>query len=78
MVRGGLELLEMAAGAGTRPGELRCAVPGARPEQRRGRREDGAALAHPPVPPSPSRMWHWAKWIFNRAYWVTVPQGRIG
>lgn len=34
--------------------------------------------AHPPVPPKPSRLWHWAKWIFNRAYWVTVPQGRIG
>lgn len=34
--------------------------------------------AHPPVPPKPSRIWHWAKWIFNRAYWVTVPQGRVG
>ncbi len=34
--------------------------------------------AHPPVPPRPSRLWHWAKWAFNRAYWVTVPQGRIG
>lgn len=34
--------------------------------------------AHPPVPPKPSRVWHWAKWIFNRAYWVTVPQGRVG
>jgi len=34
--------------------------------------------AHPPVPPRPSRLWHWAKWIFNRAYWVTVPQGRVG
>jgi sulfide:quinone oxidoreductase len=34
--------------------------------------------AHPPVPPKPSRLWHWAKWIFNRAYWVTVPQGRVG
>ena len=33
---------------------------------------------HPPVPPQPSRVWHWAKWAFNRAYWVTVPQGRIG
>lgn len=32
---------------------------------------------HPPVPPEPSRLWHWAKWAFNRAYWVTVPQGRI-
>ena len=34
--------------------------------------------AHPPVPPRPSRLWHWAKWAFNRAYWVTVPQGRVG
>lgn len=34
--------------------------------------------AHPPVPPRPSRLWHMAKWIFNRAYWVTVPQGRVG
>jgi sulfide:quinone oxidoreductase len=33
---------------------------------------------HPPIPPNPSRLWHWAKWAFNRAYWVTVPQGRIG
>ena len=32
---------------------------------------------HPPTPPKPSRLWHWAKWMFNRAYWVTVPQGRI-
>jgi sulfide:quinone oxidoreductase len=32
---------------------------------------------HPPVPPTPSRMWHSAKWMFNRLYWVTVPQGRI-
>jgi sulfide:quinone oxidoreductase len=34
--------------------------------------------AHPPVPPKPSRLWHWAKWVFNRAYWVTIPQGRVG
>lgn len=33
---------------------------------------------HPPVPPQPSRLWHWAKWAFNRAYWITVPQGRVG
>ena len=33
---------------------------------------------HPPVPPQPSRLWHWAKWVFNRAYWVTIPQGRVG
>jgi sulfide:quinone oxidoreductase len=32
---------------------------------------------HPPVPPKPSRFWHAAKWMFNRLYWVTVPQGRI-
>jgi sulfide:quinone oxidoreductase len=33
--------------------------------------------AHPPAPPQPSRAWHVAKWIFNRAYWATVPKGRI-
>jgi sulfide:quinone oxidoreductase len=32
---------------------------------------------HPPVPPRPNRGWHVAKWIFNRAYWEMVPQGRI-
>jgi sulfide:quinone oxidoreductase len=32
---------------------------------------------HPPVPPAPSALWHSAKWMFNRLYWVTVPQGRI-
>ena len=32
---------------------------------------------HPPTPPQPSRAWHVAKWIFNRAYWATVPKGRI-
>ena len=32
---------------------------------------------HPPVPPTPSWHWHAAKWLFNRLYWVTVPQGRI-
>ena len=32
---------------------------------------------HPPTPPQPSRGWHAAKWIFNRLYWETVPQGRI-
>lgn len=32
---------------------------------------------HPPVPPKPSRPWHAAKWLFNRLYWNTVPQGRI-
>jgi sulfide:quinone oxidoreductase len=44
---------------------------------------DGKATAlrfdyeHPPVPPRPRRYWHTAKWLFNRLYWVTVPQGRI-
>jgi sulfide:quinone oxidoreductase len=44
---------------------------------------DGRATAlrfdyrHPPVPPTPSRFWHAAKWAFNRLYWDTVPQGRI-
>jgi sulfide:quinone oxidoreductase len=33
--------------------------------------------AHPPIPPTPSRHWHAAKWAFNRLYWTTVPQGRI-
>jgi len=32
---------------------------------------------HPPTPPRPSRRWHAAKWMFNRLYWHTVPQGRI-
>jgi sulfide:quinone oxidoreductase len=32
---------------------------------------------HPPEPPKPSRRWHYAKWLFNRIYWNTVPRGRI-
>lgn len=32
---------------------------------------------NPPTPPQPNRAWHWAKWMFNRLYWETVPQGRI-
>ncbi len=32
---------------------------------------------HPPTPPQPSVLWHSAKWMFNRLYWETVPQGRI-
>jgi sulfide:quinone oxidoreductase len=32
---------------------------------------------HPPVPPQPNRAWHVAKWLFNRLYWETVPQGRL-
>ena len=37
----------------------------------------GFDYAHPPVPPTPSRHWHAAKWAFNRLYWDVVPQGRI-
>ena len=33
--------------------------------------------SHPPVSPMPSRLWHWAKLIFNKTYWHTVPQGRV-
>ena len=32
---------------------------------------------HPPVSPAPARRWHWAKALFNKAYWHTVPQGRL-
>jgi sulfide:quinone oxidoreductase len=32
---------------------------------------------HPPTPPQPNMLWHSAKWMFNRMYWETVPQGRI-
>ena len=32
---------------------------------------------HPPAPPQPNRFWHAAKWMFNRLYWETVPQGRV-
>lgn len=32
---------------------------------------------HPPVSPTPARRWHWAKVLFNKTYWHTVPQGRI-
>ncbi len=32
---------------------------------------------NPPKPPKPSVVWHAAKWAFNRAYWFTVPKGRI-
>jgi sulfide:quinone oxidoreductase len=44
---------------------------------------DGRATAlrfdyeHPPTPPQPNRAWHLAKWLFNRLYWETVPQGRL-
>lgn len=33
--------------------------------------------AHQPVSPRPSRIWHWGKALFNKAYWHTVPQGRL-
>jgi sulfide:quinone oxidoreductase len=32
---------------------------------------------HPPVSPKPARRWHWAKAVFNKTYWHTVPQGRL-
>ena len=32
---------------------------------------------HPPVSPTPARRWHWAKALFNKTYWHTVPQGRL-
>jgi sulfide:quinone oxidoreductase len=32
---------------------------------------------HPPAPPRPNALWHWAKWAFNRMYWETVPRGRL-
>lgn len=32
---------------------------------------------HPPAPPQPNGVWHMAKWMFNRLYWQTVPQGRL-
>lgn len=32
---------------------------------------------HPPAPPQPNMLWHSAKWMFNRLYWSTVPQGRM-
>jgi sulfide:quinone oxidoreductase len=31
----------------------------------------------PPAPPRPNLLWHSAKWMFNRIYWETVPQGRM-
>lgn len=32
---------------------------------------------HPPKPPTPNRLWHLGKLAFNKAYWVTVPRGRV-
>jgi sulfide:quinone oxidoreductase len=32
---------------------------------------------HPPRPPKPNRVWHLGKLAFNKAYWMTVPRGRV-
>ena len=32
---------------------------------------------HPPRPPKPNRVWHLGKLLFNKAYWMTVPRGRV-
>jgi len=32
---------------------------------------------HPARSPRPARVWHWGKALFNKAYWHTVPQGRL-
>jgi sulfide:quinone oxidoreductase len=32
---------------------------------------------HPPRPPKPNRVWHLGKVLFNKAYWMTVPKGRV-
>jgi sulfide:quinone oxidoreductase len=32
---------------------------------------------HQPVSPRPGRIWHLGKALLNRAYWHTVPQGRL-
>ncbi len=32
---------------------------------------------HPPKPPKPSQLWHIGKIMFNKAYWRTVPRGRV-
>jgi sulfide:quinone oxidoreductase len=32
---------------------------------------------HPPQPPTPNRLWHLGKVVFNKTYWHTVPKGRI-
>jgi sulfide:quinone oxidoreductase len=33
--------------------------------------------SHPPTSPTPARRWHWAKALFNKTYWHTVPLGRL-
>ena len=52
----------------------RHVLPGDQEPQGDGPRFD---YEHPPTPPKPSTVWHAAKWMFNRVYWETVPQGRI-
>ena len=32
---------------------------------------------HPPQPPTPNRLWHLGKIVFNKTYWHTVPKGRV-
>ena len=32
---------------------------------------------NPPHPPKPNRIWHFGKLAFNKAYWLTVPRGRV-
>jgi sulfide:quinone oxidoreductase len=32
---------------------------------------------HPPKPPTPNRLWHLGKIVFNKTYWHTVPKGRV-
>ncbi len=32
---------------------------------------------HPPKPPTPNRLWHMGKIVFNKTYWHTVPKGRV-
>jgi sulfide:quinone oxidoreductase len=32
---------------------------------------------NPPKPPKPNRIWHLGKIMFNKAYWHTVPRGRV-
>jgi hypothetical protein len=32
---------------------------------------------YPPKPPTPNRLWHLGKVVFNKTYWHTVPKGRV-
>ncbi len=36
-----------------------------------------ARYEHPPRPPKPNQLWHLGKIVFNKAYWHTVPRGRV-